>query len=476
MIAQYPVKLTLDKWAIFDLLGYRPHPGQREFHEAAAKHRFLLLAAGTRFGKSFSAAKEAIPYLVEPTQATRTWLVAPDYDLGEKEFRYVVDDLRTLKVPMVRCIENKHSGDLHVKLATGSEIQVKSANNPESLLGEEVDLMILCEGAKLSRDVWTRYLRGRLASRLGKVLIPTTPSGVDDFLYPTFYTPAVEGKPGYWFGQYRSDDNPHFKDDMATIREEFERAGRMDDYREQFEGQFVHRAGTVFKEFSRATHVVEPFEVPAHWPRWRGIDPGYSDPFACVWVAGDEEGGLVAYREWYVKRAILSVHAKAILSWPEAIAYTVVDPSARATRVDSGIPLLSQMAELGLRCVPGWNRDRQVRAWRIAEYLKVDPASGRPKLTIFRNCPNLIREMESFSYVEAKDGKNVKEKMQDKNDHMIDALGYVVMTRPPRARGENFVDPRSYRRYNEVASAYEAGRHTRFVGDDVETRDETVAW
>tara|TARA_R100001530_G_scaffold972_1_gene1713 strand:- start:52 stop:309 length:258 start_codon:yes stop_codon:yes gene_type:complete len=68
---------------------------------------------------------------------TRGWIVAPTYDLADKIARIIKEDLLVrLKLP----VESKKeiSGQLYyMKLAgLNSELWVKSADAPESLLGE----------------------------------------------------------------------------------------------------------------------------------------------------------------------------------------------------------------------------------------------------------------------------------------------------------------------------------------------------
>jgi hypothetical protein len=68
--------------------------------------------------------------------------------------------------------------------------------------------------------------------------------------------------------------------------------------------------GQFFTEWSRARHVVEPFQIPQHWTRMRSLDWGSAKPFAVLWAAVVQDtcthdgrtiprGALVVYREYY---------------------------------------------------------------------------------------------------------------------------------------------------------------------------------
>ena len=90
---------------------------------------------GRRSGKSWMAAHEILPWLLTPN--TRGWIVAPNYSLGQKVAREVKKVIMTqLKLP----IDSKKeiSGDLYFMRLAGlnSELSVKSADAPDSLIGE----------------------------------------------------------------------------------------------------------------------------------------------------------------------------------------------------------------------------------------------------------------------------------------------------------------------------------------------------
>ncbi len=102
-------------------------------HESKARMRVVCM--GRRSGKSWMAAHEILPWLLTPN--TRGWIVAPNYSLGQKVAREVKKVIMTqLKLP----IDSKKeiSGDLYFMRLAGlnSELSVKSADAPDSLIGE----------------------------------------------------------------------------------------------------------------------------------------------------------------------------------------------------------------------------------------------------------------------------------------------------------------------------------------------------
>ena len=66
-------------------------------------------------------------------------------------------------------------------------------------------------------------------------------------------------------------------------------------------GQWDIFEGQYFAEFDRDIHVCRPHGIPAHWRRYVTLDYGM-DMLAALWMAVDEQGRAVVYRELYEGR------------------------------------------------------------------------------------------------------------------------------------------------------------------------------
>ena len=97
--------------------------------------RFRINIQGRRSGKSFSAAREIEPWILTPK--TKGWIVAPNYELCDKIARIVKEDL-FLKLRLPIETKKEISGQLYYfKMAgLGSEVWIRSADTPDSLVGE----------------------------------------------------------------------------------------------------------------------------------------------------------------------------------------------------------------------------------------------------------------------------------------------------------------------------------------------------
>ena len=123
---------NIEKAKYFQTIGYTPHPKQWLYHNSEA--RFRVPVCGRRFGKSMMAGKDLQPDLFLPNQ--RFWIVGPTYDLGEKEFRVIWDDLiiaqQLGKDKRIKKAYNKRSGDMYIEFPWKTRLEVRSADHPEN--------------------------------------------------------------------------------------------------------------------------------------------------------------------------------------------------------------------------------------------------------------------------------------------------------------------------------------------------------
>lgn len=198
--------------------------------------------------------------------------------------------------------------------------------------------------------------------------------------------------------------------------------------------------GQYFTEWDRSLHVIEPFEVPPWWVRVRCIDYGHFAPWCCLWLAFDEDGDAVVYREGYETQMTPSQQCEWILAHEqlgEKVQYSVIDPSTFA-KTGVGLPIAQQYIDGGVPVrralnarVDGWARLRDFMRPREIPAAKPDePPTLKVGLRIFSNCTNLIRTLPMLVH----DTTNPEDLDTDGEDHAPDALRYGLMSRPPRSR------------------------------------------
>ena len=65
------------------------------------------------------------------------------------------------------------------------------------------------------------------------------------------------------------------------------------------DGDWSAYEDAAFPEFNKDVHVVEPFDIPRNWHKFRACDWGYSSPACVLWFAIDFDNNLWIYRELY---------------------------------------------------------------------------------------------------------------------------------------------------------------------------------
>lgn len=186
-----------------------------------------------------------------------------------------------------------------------------------------------------------------------------------------------------------------------------------------FKGQF-------FKAWRADVHVVEPFTIPADWPRYRGIDAGSTAPFCCLWGALDgrtDPATLYIYREHYEREWLLRDHAAAIVAASDGESYraSVGDPAMWSKTEADRTSWASQLSAEGLRLTPADN-DR-LAGWQLLKRDLQHSDEKPPALKVFSTCHNLIRTLPALQH----DKRRVEDLNTSDEDHAADALRYLRM-------------------------------------------------
>lgn len=201
--------------------------------------------------------------------------------------------------------------------------------------------------------------------------------------------------------------------------------------RQWLEGDWDVYDGAAFPEFSREIHVVQPFDIPQSWPRFRSCDWGYSAPACCLWFAVDPDGDLIVYRELYVTRMTADVFAQKVLALEHNDPPNmrgILDSSTWARRGDVGPSIAETMIRSGCSWRPS-DRSPGSRIngkLEIHRRLAVDLETEKPRVVIFSNCDNLIRTMPQLPT----DSNNTEDVDTHAEDHAYDAFRYGCMSRP----------------------------------------------
>lgn len=243
-------------------IGWFPHETQKVVLKSNARE--IVICAGRRWGKSalcgYLVAKTFLQGLIDIRKGTRTsikiWIVAPSYDLSRKVFEYAIKFLRSY--------DNRFDGYIgdrpfpQLKITESVWIQCRSADEPKSLLGEELDLLIIDEAAQISKTIWFDKLLPATASktRQGKTVFISTPVGKNWF-YDLYMANKDKGGSFHFTSLNGVEIDQTEWDRLKTI-------SPTDWFQQNYEATFLEKASAVFRGVKE---VIFPADM--------GIEPPY---------------------------------------------------------------------------------------------------------------------------------------------------------------------------------------------------------
>ena len=195
-------------------------------------------------------------------------------------------------------------------------------------------------------------------------------------------------------------------------------------------GKFAVGEGLVYPEFDERVHVIKPFSVPFEWQETISIDPGLNNPLSAHWYCVDYDDNIYVVAEHYEAKRDIDYHAKRIKGISAALGWhtdgkgrieALIDSAANQRTLASAKSVSELFYERGINVNANVNKDLFAGIARVKSYLKGE--NGKPRLFVFENCVNLIREFKGYFW--GKGDAPIK-----RDDHALDELRYLVMSRP----------------------------------------------
>jgi len=313
-----------------------------------------------------------------------------------KEIRNFLDSSR------IPYRENK--SDMWIELLNGSKLWGISADKPERMEGVHAKGAVFDEAGQVDDVSAWEILKRRVARHKGQILISSTPYRWN-WLKTEVYDRAMKGDPNIELITVASIENPYYP------RDRFEEAKRtLPEWKFKmfFLGQFTKPLGLIYPDYE----VVEPFEIPQNWHKVRGLDFGYNNPTAIIWLAKSPEGVWYAYKEFKKSEVDLD-QLYEILKRENIITYA--DPELK-----QGLETLKRR---GIKIRPA---KKDV----LAGISYVQGLFKQKRLKIFKSLTLTIAELNSYSWeLDANDEPT--DKPRKENDHLMDALRYALFSYEP---------------------------------------------
>lgn len=273
------------------------HPAQVAI--AKSKARFIVAACGRRFGKGILGIGKAIECALQ--KGKHAWWICPTFASASFSSGWEVAKTVSSGIPGSQVQLQTHK----LTLPGGGWLQFKSAEEPDSLRGEGIDLAVIDEAAHIKglQTLWEQCLRPCLSDRKGRALFISTPCGFN-FFQQLFK--RAETDPEWASFHFTSKDRPSFGDsEYEAAKLELPRLV----FRQEYDAEFVQLAGALFKREFFST-----IETAPHCPYWvRMWDLAFttktSSDFTASCLMGMSSAGEIIIKH--------VTHSR--LEWPDAL-------------------------------------------------------------------------------------------------------------------------------------------------------------
>jgi hypothetical protein len=460
--------VTLQPRDVFRAAGYRPHAGQVAVHASGARNR--VVSAGRRFGKSqigghelgieALATKAYLTELEERGIRREFWIVGPNYSDSEKEFRVHYNALKRMGAPFDKpgTYNNPHGGDMRISMYGGLYmVEAKSAQHPESLVGEGLSGVVMAEAAKQKESTWSKFIRPTLADFKGWSIFSSTPEGRNWF-YELWNDGQDPSNPDWESWRLPSWVNPHVYPQgasdakVATLRAALEEGGfdwrelvkrlKIDpeiaslvrdlndaSFNQEIGADFNEFAGRVFADWDEEVHVGD-FQYNPQWETYAASDYGFTNPFVWLVIQVDPFGNVYIIDEFYERGLTIDE-----IAWELKARPSLTPENMKVFYPDPASPGDTKALErhLKLRAGSGTGGELDLRLRWIRAGLKVrnkhlpwGHPDRKPMLRVDRKCVNVKREFGVYKYPEKRkqvQETNEGEKPLKKDDHTPEALG-----------------------------------------------------
>jgi hypothetical protein len=306
------------------------------------------------------------------------WWIAPNYKVKDRAWRGLL-----AFIPPA-AIKKKNETELRLILTTGSEIHVKSADAPDSLVSEGLHFAVCDEAGQWKEDAWFRGVRPMFTATGGRALLIGTPRGKNWF-YRTWLMgrPGPDKDPDYESFRWASIDSP-FSDekDIAEARKNLP----SDIFKQEYEADPLDNSSGVFHGVRSCIRVgaqIDPMTVI-------GADFARKHDFSCFIPMNSARQAIAVYRsqeDWPLQKQQVGALAMrgALSGWSS---FRIVGDEAGL-----GDPVIQELRATGLQ-VEGINTNGSIKG-TIIENLRLafeNSTIGIP------NDDVLISELEAYEY------------------------------------------------------------------------------
>jgi len=372
-------------------------------------HRFKIITAGRRSGKTYLAVHELCRYAVQPKQ--NCMYITSSYRAAKmivwKQLKERLLDLRwAAKV---------NESELSIELVNRSTISLKGSENISSLRGIRLDFCVIDEAAFCDPDLFPEVIRPALADRKGHAMFISTPAGKSNYFYD-LYTAAQTARDWQTWQFTTLQSGMVDPQEIEAARQDMSES----QFRQEFEASWEDLGTRVAANFTREQHV-RPYTSEPPKEIICGVDFNLNPMSCSIMVRQMDTLHVIDEIEIYTSNT--DELAKEILHrYPTQKIWAFPDPSgARSQTSSAGKSDHVILANAGF-LVKAPRRHDPVKDRINAFNARCKTADGNIHFYVDPKCKRTIECLEKHSY---KTGTSIPDK-DSGYDHLFDAVSYAV--------------------------------------------------
>lgn len=235
---------------------YKPRYPQNIIHKAMEAHRFVVLVAHRRMGKTVMVINHLIKQALLCKREHGVYAYVAPYRNQAKNIAWQY--LKKFTTPLPGCKVNE--SELTIALPSGAKVRLFGADNADALRGLYFDGVVLDEVAQMQPFVWEEVIRPAIADRQGFAVFIGTPKGIN--LFSELFEQAKrnmnqaehEGSSDWFAALYRADETGAIaEEELAALRAEMSE----NSYRQEFLCDFNAAADDVLIPISLVSAACE---------------------------------------------------------------------------------------------------------------------------------------------------------------------------------------------------------------------------
>jgi len=377
--------------------------------------RFKVLCAGRRFGKTFLIREKIIESLNQPGRsvgyAAPTRQIAKDIMWDQLKGR--LNDLNW----------DFRSNESELKIVdnyTGSSVKLYTGEKADSVRGVEFDRFIFDEFAEFRNDAMFTALRPTLrrpCGRLGDTIFAFTPKGYN---HAHDYFQKAKVDEGWEAFAFKTIDSPFFQtpEGIAEI-EEAKRNLDEKSFKQEYEASFETFTGRIYYAFDRGLNHTNQ-EYDPKLPIYIGMDFNRSPMTASL-------GHMINGKKYIFDEAFLPDSSTELICRHIKNKYPKHDKGFFCRPDATGSRKTSNSSYSDHQIIKDHNimiHTQSVNPKRVDRWALVNKVFEKKQVFVnTKNCPYLVKDLETVSYKTGTCEPDTKNKMLT---HISDALGYDI--------------------------------------------------